>query len=183
MRRLFALGVAALASLAGTASAGRADIVIQVPFVTVRVGRPAVVVTVGRGCAPPIVITAPVRAVAPAPPGGPISSVPIAPPADPVPPVQPAPTTTPVSVPAPAPVAVRALTLGEFVAAFRPCPGTHEAYLVHPVTGAPVKVCFTLPPGSPRKVRVHRRDLEFVYGHRQDVEIRFLRDGRVQVRN
>jgi hypothetical protein len=54
--------------------------------------------------------------------------------------------------------------------------------LIHPLTGCPVDVCFTLPPGSPHRVRVQRRELEFDYG-RQEVEIRFDRQGaRVEYR-
>jgi hypothetical protein len=72
------------------------------------------------------------------------------------------------------------MTLDEFAAAFQPVPGIHEVTLVHPRTGQPVTVQFTLPPGVPRKVRVSRRDLEFDYG-RHEVDIRFLLRGRVRV--
>ena len=54
--------------------------------------------------------------------------------------------------------------------------------LVHPFTGKPVKVAFTLPPGAPRKVRASRHALTFDYGRRDVVTIRFLRDGSVRVR-
>jgi hypothetical protein len=72
------------------------------------------------------------------------------------------------------------MTLDEFAAAFKPCPGTHRVCLIHPRTGQPVDVEFTLPPGVPRKVRVLRRDLEFDYG-RQEVDVRFLLRGGVKV--
>jgi hypothetical protein len=39
---------------------------------------------------------------------------------------------------------------------------------------------FTLPPGVPKKVRVHRRELEFDYG-RQEVDVRFRPRGGVKV--
>jgi hypothetical protein len=89
------------------------------------------------------------------------------------------PDAAPPVVPAVPGEAVRPLTLREFAAVFQPAPGNHEVLLVHPLTQAPVPVRFTLPPGAP-KVRVHRRELEFDYGKRE-VEVRFLRGGRVKV--
>jgi hypothetical protein len=93
-----------------------------------------------------------------------------------------------VAVPAPLAVPVvpsqsggsRPPTPAEFAAGFRPAPGTYDLLLTHPTTGLPVRVKFTLPSGSVRSLRVHRRELEFVYRHRE-VAIRFLRDGRVRV--
>jgi hypothetical protein len=78
-------------------------------------------------------------------------------------------------------VPVRALTLDEFARSFQPLPGRYEVVLVHPLTGCPVNVCFALPPGCPKKVRVHRRQLEFDYG-RHDVVIHFERNGDVRVK-
>jgi hypothetical protein len=75
----------------------------------------------------------------------------------------------------------RAPTLAEFATTFQPTPGRHEAELLHPGTGRPVKVAFTLPPGKPRAVRLSRREVVFDYG-RGRVAIRFLLGGRVQVR-
>jgi hypothetical protein len=72
------------------------------------------------------------------------------------------------------------LTLAEFASAFRPVPGTHQVLLVHPRTGRPVPVEFTLPPGVPRKVSVRRHELAFDYG-RDEVTIRFGLLGRVRV--
>jgi hypothetical protein len=72
------------------------------------------------------------------------------------------------------------MTLAEFAAAFQPAPGNFEVQLIHPGTGQPVTVQFTLPRGTPRKVRVHRRELEFDYG-REEVTIRFGILGRVKV--
>jgi hypothetical protein len=80
-------------------------------------------------------------------------------------------------------VPTRAPTLTEFAATFQPQPGKYEVVLQHPITCTPVKVCFTLPPGCPRKVSVHRRSLDFVYGGLQDVIIRFYRDGGARVFN
>jgi hypothetical protein len=73
-------------------------------------------------------------------------------------------------------------TLAQFAAAFKPLPGRYEVTLLHPATGQPVTVNFTLPPGAPRKVRVHRYRLAFDYG-RHDVVLVFRRDGSVRVRN
>jgi hypothetical protein len=78
---------------------------------------------------------------------------------------------------APAPMA---LPHGEFARSFTPAAGSYEVDLIHPYTGCPVHVCFSLPPGCPKKVRVERGELEFDYG-RTEVEIRFKKDGRVQV--
>jgi hypothetical protein len=86
-----------------------------------------------------------------------------------------------VVAPAVAPLpGVRPLTLGEFTASFRPRAGTYEVILVHPHTGYPVVVRFTLPPGCPKKFRVHKHDLEFDYG-KPKVKIHFGGDGLVKV--
>ena len=88
----------------------------------------------------------------------------------------------PAIVPPPIVVPLRPLTVNEFVASFRPLPGRYEVLLVHPKTGCPVKVCFTLPPGCPRKVRVNGHKIVFDYKCQHDVVIRFLHGGGVWVR-
>ena len=98
--------------------------------------------------------------------------VPVAQPPSVVQPVLPTPTLLPV----------RPLTLSEFANGFQPLPGTYEVLFQHPKTGCPVKVCFTLPPGCIRKVRVNSRRIEFVYKGQRDVVIRFLHSGKVWVR-
>jgi len=147
--------------LALAAAPAQADVFIRVPFVRVQVQQQP----------QPVVV-----------------------PADPVPaPGAPTPLPAPTIVtPAPAPglvpppfapsAGVRPLTLNEFAASFQPAPGQYEVTLLHPVTGSPVHFAFTLPDGAPRKVRVHKRELEFDYG-RHDVSIRFKPDGRVVVRS
>jgi hypothetical protein len=102
-------------------------------------------------------------------------------------PPPPAPLVVPPAAPAPLPPAVLpgppaapALTLKEFAASFRPAPGNYEVTLLHTRTGCPVTVCFTLPPGCPRKVKLHRHELEFDYG-KHEVSIRFQLGGRVKV--
>jgi hypothetical protein len=94
---------------------------------------------------------------------------------------QPVPDLPPAVVP-PVAVPIRPLTVGEFAASFKPLPGKYEVLLVHPKTGCPVKVCFTLPPGCIRRVRVNGHKIEFVYKCQRDVVIRFLHGGKVWVR-
>jgi hypothetical protein len=99
----------------------------------------------------------------------------------------PPPGTLPLPQPIPAPpppaiIPVRPLTVDEFVASFRPLPGTYEVLLIHPKTCCPVKVCFTLPPGCIRKVRVTGHKIEFVYKCQRNVVIWFLHRGKVWVR-
>jgi hypothetical protein len=164
--------------LAGSASLGQAQVVVRAPFVTV---------VVGRSCVPgrrmvsvqvPGILDVNVGSPAPVPGLPPPPPVPPASDELPAPRILPsAPAVGPVNIPA---APVRALTVEEFAAAFQPVPGNHEVTLVHPRTGQPVTVQFTLPPGVPKKVRVSRRDLEFDYG-RHEVDIRFLLRGRVRV--
>jgi hypothetical protein len=89
---------------------------------------------------------------------------------------------SPAIVPAPAVLPIHPFTVNEFVASFKPVPGKYEVMLIHPKTGCPVKVCFTLPPGCLRTVRVNAHKIAFVYKHQCDVVIRFLHNGNVWVR-
>ena len=114
MRSVLPASLLALAALAGATAAARADVFIQVPYVTVRVGRPR----------PAVPVAAPVYA----PPSTPADFG--APP--PVPGAE---------VPPPAVPVARVPTLSEFAASFRPLPGTYKVVLQHPVTCAPVEVC------------------------------------------
>jgi hypothetical protein len=158
MRTTRLIAVLALAVAAG-ATPARADFVLRVPFVTVEVGRPGVTVQVGR---------VPLSFCRPAPTPAPAAVVP----ADQPP--------SPFAVPVPPPVSSKALTLDEFATAFKPVAGTHEVVLLHPGSGQPVTVTFTLPEGSPQ-VRVLKRQIVFDYG-KHDVEVHFRIGGRVQVR-
>lgn len=171
MRSALPASLLALAALAGTAAAVHADIFIQVPFVTIRVGRQRPVLPVSAPVYQPP--TTPANFGEPPPvPGEP-----------PPVPVQDIPLPAPRPLGAqPAVTVARAPTPGEFASSFRPLPGTYKVVLQHPVTCAPVEVCFTLPPGCPRRVRVRPRELDFVYpGH--TVSIRFVHNGTVRVRN
>jgi hypothetical protein len=171
MKRLCSVAIATvMACGAGTAPA-RAEIVVRAPFVSVRTGRGETVVCVQVPCIGEIhlrKLSVPAAIEVPA--------VPVPPPPPPqelLPPAQ------PVQVAPPPPAVVvppRPPTLAEFAATFQPAPGTYEVVLTHPVTGNPTKVCFTLPAGSLKKIRVHRRELEFDYG-RHFVSLRFDRHG------
>lgn len=88
-------------------------------------------------------------------------------------PPTPAPEVVPVAAPIPT------MTIMNFVRTFRPTEGTHEMMLVHPDTGAPVRVTFTLPAGRPM-LRYDRTQIEFNYGDKE-VEIHFRKDGTVKV--
>ncbi len=87
-----------------------------------------------------------------------------------------------VPSPPPAMLPVRPLTLDEFAASFKPLPGRYEVLLIHPKTCCPVKVCFTLPPGCLRKMRVSKHKIVFDYKCQHNVVIRFLPFGKVWVR-
>lgn len=163
MMRTTGICLLTLGSLTAWISSGQAQIVtIQTPRVSIQVGRPplAAVAVPGRVAVP--VVQEPVP-VAPQP-----RVVPIVPmqPADPL-------------LPAPTPVPLRPMTHREFACLFKPVPGCHEALLIHPGSGCPVLVRFSLPPGCPR-VRVGCREVEFDYGCKE-VEIRFKLFGRVAV--
>jgi hypothetical protein len=161
--------------------AARAQVCVQTPWVTVRVGpagvfvrAPGVTVNVPC-CATPAMPPAAVGPAAPELP--PPRRVPVQPPATPAP----APPVEPPATPPPAP-AVVVPTLAQFASTFTPQPGRYEVVLLHPATGQPVKVAFTLPPGTPRRVRLFRYRLAFDCG-RHDVVLVFQRNGGVRVRD
>jgi hypothetical protein len=175
MRQLIAAGLLAVTGLVAFAGTGHAGFFLRVPFVTVHVDRG---VFVGAGPVRVVVPPAPV-VVGPSQSPGVIVSQP-APAVRPVPEDQlPPPTPLPPAAPVP-PAVVQAMTVEQFAAAFKPQPGKYEVVLIHPKSCQPVKVCFDLPPGCPRKVRVTKHVLEFDYG-RDSVRIRFFHDGDVKV--
>lgn len=152
-----------LLMLLGLTSTAQAQVIVRVPGVQVIVP-PKPRLVQAPGLAPPVVV--------PGDPGLP-PPVPVDVPTRVVPPVMPS-TTLPARVP----------TVGEFVAGFRPAStgGHYEVVLLHPCTGCPVKVCFDLPCGCPRKIRCVRGGFEVRYGLCKAVVVRFLGDGSVQVR-
>lgn len=104
-------------------------------------------------------------------------------PEGPLPAPQALPDVPPPSIaPPPAVVPLRPMTVQEFAATFKPLPGNYEVLLIHPKTCCPVKVCFTLPPGCLRKVRVTKHKIVFDYKCQRNVVIRFICCGKVRVR-
>jgi hypothetical protein len=88
------------------------------------------------------------------------------------------PPATPPVAPAPA-----ALSVAEFARVFQPLPGNYEVTLIHPRTGCPVTVNFSLPAGyCVTKVKATRHSLRFDIDHRRDVVIEFRLNGKVDVR-
>jgi hypothetical protein len=93
----------------------------------------------------------------------------------PVPPPPPSPL-PPVAAPS-----TPALCVSDFVASFRPLPGKYEVTLIHPKTGCPVPVCFTLPGCScPCHVTCTKHALRFDYG-KNLVVLRFRHNGTITV--
>ncbi len=78
------------------------------------------------------------------------------------------------------PPATQILSHRDFAKSFQPLPGTHRVTLLHPDTGQPVTVQFTLPPDALRKTHVAGHEIEFKY-KKQQVRIRFKHDGQVSV--
>jgi hypothetical protein len=165
MRKFIVAGLIAVAVLAAFANSSRADFFLRVPFVRVHVNHG---VFVGAG---PVQVQVPARpGVLPSGPPGVVVSDPVpAVPVDPLPP----PTPLPAAV-------VKPMTVEQFAEVFQAKPGKYEVVLIHPKSGCPVKVCFELPPGCPRKVRWTKHVLEFDYG-RDSVRIRFYHNGDVNV--
>lgn len=81
----------------------------------------------------------------------------------------------------PFPVAPAAVTLADFSRFFTPTPGRHDVWIVHPVTGQPVKVCFVLPPGKLKEFEVEKRSIRFEFRGGAEVEIEFRGNGTVRV--
>jgi hypothetical protein len=67
----------------------------------------------------------------------------------------------------------------DFARTFVPTPGRHHVVVIHPGSGAPVQVSFSLPHGIPQ-VRTYPRRIIFDYGT-VEVEIHFAMCGLVQV--
>lgn len=81
------------------------------------------------------------------------------------------------------PAPQQVLTLAQFSRAFAAIPGKHDVWMIHPRTGQPVLVCFTLPVGG-RLERFETGDdwIEFEFNKPDfQVEINFRKNGRVEV--
>lgn len=70
-----------------------------------------------------------------------------------------------------------ALSLEAFAKSFEARKGNYEVVLMNPVSKQATPVRFSLPDGTPRQVQVTADALEFRYGPRQFVRIRFDQDG------
>ena len=177
MARSLRTWLPALIAFAGLAPSARAQVTVQVPFVTVQTGNGGVYVR-----APFVNLQIPARSIV-APP---VETAPLGERiGEPIPVPLPKPGQTDFSVPVPLtrPEATRPPTHREFAETFKPTAGTYEVVMLHPMTNKPVQVSFTLPEGAVRKVRSWPRQIIFDYGGRRDVTIRFLPDGGVRVNN
>ncbi len=171
---------AGLASLLGAflAPASGAQVEIRVPFVSVRVGQPTII------RAPFVRLVLPGRAYSTVATPKPTAVKPGDPP--PVP-VEELPSRMVPSVKTAAPPPLKAtqsvMTVKEFASSFKPLStgGQYKVMLRHTFTGEPVKVAFTLPPGTPKRVTAGKLRLEFRYGKGKPVVVRFYRNGTVQV--
>jgi hypothetical protein len=163
------LTCAVLLSLTAAAPA-HAQVFVQTPWALIRVGPPAPT---------RVLVQTPWATVGVPPPGTTLQQAAVPPSAGPVY-VPGAPPAVPLPIPVEAAVS-RAPTLDEFAATFKPRGGHYEIVIEHPMTGKPVRVSFTLPEGIPRRVNVHRRELDFEY-RGKEVSLRFLRGGEVRVR-
>jgi hypothetical protein len=79
---------------------------------------------------------------------------------------------------------VPAFTLAQFSRTFAATPGRHQYWIIHPRTGVPVEVCFTLPDcGRLDRLHVGRDDILIDLDQPDfDVRIEFRNDGTVRVR-
>lgn len=157
MKPLLAAALLAAAALAPRAAA---DVAVRAPFVRAQVGAGVHV------RAPFVRLFVPTR-LSPSPaavvePGSP----------------------PPVPVEVVRPAAVKAPSLAEAARAFQAAPegGKYELVVEHPCTCQPVKVCFSLPPGCPRRVVARKSELVIRYGPLRAVVIQFNRDGTYKVR-
>ena len=196
--------LAALAATLALAAPAWADVVIRVPFVRVQVGdgvyvrAPFVNLFVPSG---PRVIMVPQAEQPPPPRQLPQQPEIIPEPLNKTPSVQPPPQPKPKKVETapqprtkkdepppppkpkddeagPAPLGLpQVLTPDQFVKNFQPKAGNYEVTILNPVSNQATTVRFTLPEGRPRRVRVSGNQIEFDYGPRQYVRIRFDNDG------
>lgn len=182
-----ALAITAVLLTAGAASA---QVRVRAPFVRVEVnggvyvrapfvnlyfpgGPPAYVVPAPSGNGPAFVPPAPMREGDAPATQKPAKQEPAKPQAKDAPPPD-------EGAPPPA-AAPGTLTINDFVKSFKPKAGNYEVELLNPVTNQPTPVRFTLPEGTPRRVHVSPREVEFDYGARRYVKIQFDRDGAVVI--
>ena len=181
MKCFLSMGFIAAGFVLGT-SLAEAQVSVRAPFVRVQVGGPGVYVR-----APFVNIFVPSNPpVYVLPPQGPVFIPPPPRPVDNMPPAegQPLPKADPKRQPEnpdldpPQPLTpAKPLTMQEFAKSFQPKAGSYEITILSPVTKEPTPVRFTLPEGTPKRINVNGRSIEFQYGPRQFVRIEFDRDG------
>jgi hypothetical protein len=172
MRRILALSLALGTVLCGHTSARAEEDVLRLPFISIKKGS----LWEGFSLRFPVV-KRDARKMEPQQP-----DVPPPPPMEPIPLPPGTAQRPPILLPPPTsgPIVVQAMSHKDFARAFKPMEGMHKVMLIHPYTCCPVEVCFTLPCGCP-KVKCNKHELEFDYG-REEVEIRFYRNGEVKVK-
>jgi hypothetical protein len=168
----------ALATMVLGAAPAAAQVRVRVPFVRVEVNggvyvRAPFVNLFVPGGPPPIYVAPPPVFVPPAPAR--------AEPPEEVEKSRPLPPANGREVQPPSVGKTAQLTLEEFARTFKPKAGNYEVELLSPVTNQPTTVRFTLPEGTPRRVHVSRREIEFDYGARSYVKIQFDSDGAVVI--
>ncbi len=187
------LGMSVVAAWLGLSSVSQAQVMVRVPFVRVWVGQGVGVRApfVNLWVPPPGAVYVPPVYVPPSVSVGPPLIAPpprvLVPSPEPLPIAPQNPSQNPSGVPNPAPnpdapqpvTPQRALTISDFAKTFHAKEGSYEVTLLNPANNQPTQVRFTLPEGTPKRVIVNRRELEFVYGPRQFVRIQFDRDGAV----
>jgi hypothetical protein len=180
MKRALLPGLLALGCWVAAESVAHAQVFVRAPFVRVQVG-PGVAVR-----APFVNLYFPDYGPAYVyPPGYVVPAPPLV--APPSPAVLPAPTPIDPSAPLPKqqtdlppPVAkqpAQVMTLAQFGKTFQPKPGSYEVELMNPVTNQPTTVRFMLPEGTPKRVQIRDREIEFRYGVLRFVRIEFDKDG------
>lgn len=192
MKRLIFASLAIPAAMIACAPTATADVYVRVPFVRVQVGggvrvrAPFVNLYIPGGLPPVYEMPGaePMPEFVPPQPEA-LSNPPKKTPAQSQPP---APKVKPIDAPPvpkvkgddapPTPAGVEpVLTPEQFTRNFKPKAGNYEVTLLNPITNQATTVRFSLPEGTPRRVNVSRHQIEFDYGPRQYVRIRFDRDG------
>ncbi len=184
---------AALLGCLMVSSESLAEVYIRAPFFRLKVGRPGVYIrapfvniNIPRG-PQPVYVPRPSYV----PPPANVQPSPPIPQTHTVPPVtKTAPQTLPMpkkvapEPPTPAPKDAeqksgRAVTLKEFSNLFKPKEGLFEVDLINPINNKATTVRFALPTGTPRRVQVGDRQIEFRYGLRRFVRIEFDEEGAI----
>ena len=180
MKRSSLCSIAALTATLAFAESAFADVYIRLPFVRVEVGGgvrvrvPFVNINVPGGT--PVYVM-PSAEPAPATETPQTEALSNAPKKTPAKKVQEPAEVKPDDVPPVAQGLPEVLTPEQFTKSFQPKAGNYEVTMLNPVSNQATTVRFTLPEGTPRRVHVSRNQIEFDYGPRKYVRIRFDGDG------